>query len=132
MTVSIIIPAYNASEFLAETVASVQRQTHTDWEMIIVNDGSTDGTSALAHKIADQEPRVRVVDQANAGLPGARNRGIAEIGSSSEFVFFLDSDDLIEPDALSQLVEALKNDSSAVAAHGTVQMLDSKGNPFND
>lgn len=82
--VSVIIPAYNAEPWLAAAVASVQAQTFTNWELIIVNDGSTDGTILAAHTFGD--PRIRVVDQANAGVSAARNAGSPpHAGTSSPF-----------------------------------------------
>jgi glycosyltransferase involved in cell wall biosynthesis len=85
--VSIILPTYDREQYLREAVASVFAQTYTHWEMIIVDDGSTDGTSAYLAGLAD--PRVRVVRGTHVGEPGAlRNRGIAL--SRGRYVAFLD------------------------------------------
>ncbi len=73
--ISIIIPAYNAERWLGETVGSILAQSHSSWELIIVNDGSTDGTLRMAHGFDD--PRIKIVDQANAGVSAARNAGLA-------------------------------------------------------
>jgi glycosyltransferase involved in cell wall biosynthesis len=93
---SILIPAYNASETLRETLDSVLSQTRADWEAVIVDDGSTDGTHAIATHYAAAEPRVRVYSQANAGCASARNRAAAE--ARGDFLCLLDADDLYEPD----------------------------------
>jgi glycosyltransferase involved in cell wall biosynthesis len=72
--VSIITPAYNAERYLPDAVASVLDQSYTDWELIIINDGSTDGTSDYLSTLID--PRIRVINQSNAGVGVARNAGL--------------------------------------------------------
>lgn len=74
--VSIIVPAYNAEQWLPDAVASVLAQTFTDWELIIVNDGSTDGTGPLARGYSDS--RIRVLEQENEGVSAARNAGVSD------------------------------------------------------
>ena len=74
--VSIIIPAYNAAPYLQRSVASALAQTHSDIEVVIVDDGSTDGTGAIADQLAAQDERVRVVHQENRGLAEARHSGV--------------------------------------------------------
>src|SRR5690606_3582246 len=102
--VSVIIPAYNAGRWLADAVNSVLAQTFGDWEVIIVNDGSTDNTSEIARNFADS--RIRVIDQRNAGVSAARNAGLdAALGS---FITFLDADDALLPACLSMKLEGLK------------------------
>lgn len=91
--VSVIVPAYNAAPWLREAVDSVLTQTIQDLEVIIVNDGSTDGTSAIAHAMTDR--RVRTIDQDNAGVSMARNAGID--AARGNFISFLDADDTMEP-----------------------------------
>ncbi len=87
---SIIIPAYNVGEYIEETLQSVYNQTFLDFEIIVINDGSTDSTATKLLKQVD--PRLRVISQQNQGVSAARNRGIKE--SRGEFVAFLDADDL--------------------------------------
>lgn len=101
--VVVVIPAYNAARFLPDAVNSVLRQTYSDFEIVIVDDGSTDDTLAIARAIAD--PRIRVMTQENLGLAAARNRGLW--ASQAEYVAFLDSDDLLLPDKLALHVAAL-------------------------
>lgn len=105
--VSIIIPAYNAQSFLSETVNSVLAQTHADWELIIVNDGSTDGTLRIAHGFEDD--RIKVVDQTNAGVSAARNAGLA--ASKGTFISFLDADDAMIPSNIAMKLACLKENS---------------------
>lgn len=102
--VSIIIPAYNAGRWLGEAVASVLAQTHTDWELIIVNDGSTDDTLCNAHGYEDA--RIKVVDQANAGVSAARNAGIAL--AKGTYIGFMDADDVMLPENLAVKLTCLK------------------------
>src|SRR5712691_5785316 len=114
MSIAVIIPAYNGARFLSRTIESVLAQDYTDWSLTIIDDGSTDGTAAVAHRFAPNDHRIRVFEQPNAGVGAARNRGLAETEGSSEFVIFLDHDDVWELDALSTLVEALQRNPAAV------------------
>jgi glycosyltransferase involved in cell wall biosynthesis len=104
--VSVVMPAYNAAETITESVVSVFAQSYTQWELIVVNDGSTDGTcKALAPFLGD--PRVSLLQQENAGVAAARNVGICHC--RGEFVAFLDADDLWEPDKLAMQVELFRS-----------------------
>lgn len=94
--VTIIIPVYNVRNYLEACLASVQKQTYTKLEIIIVDDGSTDGSGVFCDEYAKTDPRAKVIHQANAGLSAARNRGIEE--ASGDYITFLDSDDAITPD----------------------------------
>lgn len=127
MTISIVVPAYNAETYLAETVKSILSQTVSDWELIIVNDGSQDATAMIAEDFAAHDPRIRVVHQTNMGLPGARNRGYEESNPQTRFVIFLDADDLWEPKTLEVLMAALEENPLAVASHGQARYIDDKG-----
>ncbi len=102
--ISVVIPTFNRRDMVVESVESVLRQTCPDWELAVVDDGSTDGTAdALEARFDD--PRVRVVRQANAGASAARNRGARE--TRGEFLAFLDSDDTWLPGKLERQLEAL-------------------------
>ena len=101
--VSVIIPAYNAQDTIAATLASVLGQTLTCFEVIVVDDGSTDRTSELVEQIARKDGRVRILRQKNAGVAEARNRGISE--SAGEWIAPLDADDLWTPDYLERKVQ---------------------------
>lgn len=93
--VSVIIPCYNYARFLPDSVASVQEQTHTNWECIIINDGSTDDTAAVAERLAGKDARIKVIHQENRGPSSARNRGLDV--ALGEYIQFLDADDIITP-----------------------------------
>lgn len=94
--VSVIMPCYNAARFIADAITSVLGQTEASWELIVIDDGSTDGSADVVRRFAD--PRIRLITQANAGVSAARNAGLA--GSRGEFVAFLDADDRMRPDRL--------------------------------
>lgn len=91
--VSVIVPCFNYGHYLAETLESVSRQTHSDLECIIVDDGSTDNTEAVADEFVRNDKRFRYIYQDNQGLSAARNTGIKN--SNGEWLQFLDADDLI-------------------------------------
>lgn len=104
--VTVIIPAYNYGHFVSETLASVHAQTYQNWECIVVDDGSTDDTSAVLSKFSRNESRVKIIRQENKGLAEARNTGIAH--STGEYLQFLDADDLLEPKKLERQIEFLE------------------------
>lgn len=105
--VSVMMPAYNAEAFLAESVESILNQTFTDFELLILNDGSTDGTLALAQTFAEKDPRVRVLDNGeNRGLAYTRNRLLRE--AQGEFLAILDSDDISLSERLAKQVAYLQ------------------------
>jgi glycosyltransferase involved in cell wall biosynthesis len=97
-TVSVIMPAYDVAPYIGAAIESVIAQTTTAWELLIVDDGSTDSTADIVRAYLDRDSRVRLLQQANRGISGARNAALRE--SSGEFLAILDSDDLWEPDYL--------------------------------
>ena len=103
--VSVIIPAYNAMTYLPESVESVRRQTFTDFEVLLIDDGSSDEIVQWATQITD--PRVKLISQKNQGVSEARNTGIAH--AQGEYVAFLDADDLWEPTKLEKQVRCLED-----------------------
>ncbi len=103
MRLSIIIPIYNVEAYLKETLDSVGHQEYQDYELILVDDGSTDGSGAICDEYARQDERVRVIHQENGGVSAARNAGVA--AAKGDFIGFVDSDDLIEPDMYAALVK---------------------------
>src|SRR2546430_12880156 len=87
--VSVIVPTYNRRETIQAAIASVQRQTFTDWELIVVDDGSTDDTAAL---IEGSDPRLVLIRQKNQGVNAARNNGM--LSARGQYIAFLDSDEI--------------------------------------
>lgn len=122
-TVSIIVPVYNAEKYIAATVKSALVQTFKDVELILVDDGSTDGSAAICRSIDD--PRVRYVRQANGGVSRARNRGLAE--ARGRIVAFLDADDLWHEDKLAAHVAHLDSDPTLGVSYGNCQFIDADG-----
>ncbi|MDE2485979.1 MAG: glycosyltransferase family 2 protein [Alphaproteobacteria bacterium] len=104
--VSVIVPAYNAEAFVGRTLASLRAQTFTDFEAIVVDDGSTDGTAAVVAEIAAADPRVRLIRQPNGGVAAARNRALAE--ARGPYVANLDADDLWRPQFLERTLAVLE------------------------
>lgn len=100
--ITIIIPAYNVEQYLARCLDSLQVQTHENLEIIVVDDGSTDGTFDVANTYARQDSRVRVIRQENGGVTSARLRGVVE--SRGDWIGFVDSDDYCEPDMYERLL----------------------------
>ena len=100
--VSVIVPAYNAEATLGDTLASVRAQSLERFEAIVVDDGSTDATAAIARRAAAEDPRIRLLSQDNAGVASARNRGIAE--ARGAWIATVDADDLWHPDKLAAQV----------------------------
>ena len=101
--VSIIMPAYNAEKTIVESIESVLRQTYTNWELIVVNDGSKDSTTAVVLAIYDE--RLRLIEQENGGVANARNNGINN--AKGQYIAFLDSDDLWVEEKLERQIRTL-------------------------
>jgi glycosyltransferase involved in cell wall biosynthesis len=121
--VSVVIPAWNAEATVLDTVRSVLRQTFSAFELIVIDDGSTDATVELLRRVDD--PRVRVHRCPNAGLPAARNRGIER--STGEFVSFIDADDEWTPDKLELQLRALRESPGAGLAYSWTAFIDRRG-----
>lgn len=110
--VSVIVPAYNAEATIEETIADLLAQSYRDYELIIIDDGSTDHTSEQCDKAAANDQRIRVIHQVNRGLSNARNTGV-ELAQGS-YVTFVDSDDRVEPYYLEFLIRALKQERADI------------------
>lgn len=124
--ISIVIPAYNAMEYLPQTVDSVLQQTFHDFDVVIVNDGSSDGLEDWFHQSV-RDPRFRLISQENQGIAGARNTGIAN--SQGEFIAFLDADDLWHPSKLEKQVQRLKDSPEVGLVYTWLQYADARAVP---
>ena len=117
MHIAVIVPAYNVAAFLRRTMRSVVDQTHAEWSLIVVDDGSTDDTQAIVRDFHDK--RITLIRQDNEGVSSARNRGIRRaLSAGHEAVLFLDGDDWLALDALSLLAATLDAAPWAVVAYG--------------
>jgi glycosyltransferase involved in cell wall biosynthesis len=121
-TVSVVIPAYNYARYLVEAIDSALAQTYAPLEVIVVDDGSTDGTPAV---IAAYGDRIRAIRQTNAGVSAARNRGIAV--ARGDYLAFLDSDDVWLPRKLELQMARLDADLSLGLVHTGVEVIDGEG-----
>ena len=121
--ISVIIPVYNGEKTIRETVNSVLKQTFTDFELIIINDGSNDRTLEIVSSIEDS--RIKIFSYPNAGLAASRNRGITH--AASEFIAFLDADDLWTPDKLEAQLQALQKDTQVAVAYSWSDCIDESG-----
>ena len=109
MFISVILPVYNSEQFLEQAIKSVLGQKFLDWELIAINDGSTDNSLKILKKCKEQDKlcRIKIIDlKSNKGLGYARNKGIGI--AKGKFLFFLDSDDFIEENCFSILSKKLK------------------------
>lgn len=129
MQVSVVIPTYNGARFLAKTVESVRAQTLTDWELVIVDAGSTDDTPKLARSIAEQDARIRLLQQKHGTVAAMRNVGLEAISPDAPYITFLNHDELWKPDALPLLIGALERDPDLTAAHSMAAFIDEEGRP---
>lgn len=103
MLISIIVPVFNASMYVAQCIESVLNQTYTDFELILINDGSTDNSLEICQSYSFDENRIKILDKQNEGVSPSRNIGIEK--SSGSWVMFLDADDWLEPHCLSTCIE---------------------------
>lgn len=122
VTVSVVIPVYNVEKYLRECVDSVLRQTYSSYEIILVDDGSTDSSGSICDEYAAKDSRISVVHKANGGLSSARNAGLEK--AEGKYVYFLDSDDYIIEDAIKALTEKAENDNSDIVFFDAVSFAD--------
>ena len=116
-SISVIVPVYQAEKYLYRCLDSMARQTFSDWELLLVNDGSTDGSAALCDRFAAKDSRVRVFHRKkNQGVSEARNLGLHE--AKGEFIAFLDADDCYEFQALETLWNLREQSGADAAACG--------------
>lgn len=115
----VVIPAWGVEDYLDDCVRSLLAQTHTRWQAVIVDDGSTDRSGDLAEAWAARDHRITVVHQANAGLGAARNTGVAHV--RGDYLAFLDSDDVLPRTAYADLVGSLQESGSDLATGSVVR-----------
>ncbi|MFE9097685.1 CDP-glycerol glycerophosphotransferase family protein [Streptomyces sp. NPDC007264] len=112
---SVIVPIYDVERYLPACLDSLAAQTFQDFEVLMVDDGSPDGSAAIAETYAARDPRFRLIRKENGGLGAARNTGMAHMAAESEFLTFVDSDDLIPPDAYRLMTGSLDDTGSDFA-----------------
>lgn len=127
--ISVIIPIYNILEYLPRAVHSVMDQTYSNLEILLVDDGSTDGTGQLCEELAAQDPRIRVFHKENGGSSSARNYGLQRM--QGEYVGFVDSDDYLEPDMYERLLGGIRETGGDIVQIGRNE-IDKDGNLLPD
>lgn len=116
MKVSVIVPVYNCIDELSRCVKSIVSQTYSELEIILVDDGSTDGSSALCDKLADRDARIKVIHQANKGASAARNAGLKT--AVGDYITFVDSDDSMDEDLCGCLLDLAVQHNAEVSQCG--------------
>ncbi len=127
--VSIITPTYNHESYIAECIQSVLDQTYSNWEMLIINDGSTDNTAEIIKTYADQDNRIKLFNRENVGifrLAETYNFGLNH--SNGKYLAILEGDDIWQPDKLIRQIEKLEADESVILAWGVAKLVDSVSN----
>ena len=127
--ISVIVPIYNIKEYLERCIDSILVQTYQNIEVLMVDDGSTDGTSELVDKIALKDSRIRVFHKENGGSSSARNLAMRE--AKGQYFSFIDSDDYIEPDMMEKLYQAIQTSGMPIA-QGAREEIDEMGNVLPD
>lgn len=127
--ISVIIPVYNVKPYLDECVQSVIKQTYHDYEVILVDDGSTDGSGKICDDYAKSHSKIKVIHKSNGGLSDARNYGIK--ASSGEYITFLDSDDYILPDTLKYLSQLMDETNSDLVTCQTFRVNEDNGEIYS-
>ena len=117
--ISIIIPVYNVKLYLDNCIQSVIQQSYTDFECILVDDGSTDGSSEICDQWAEKDNRIIIVHQPNGGVSSARNKGLEQ--AKGEYICFIDSDDWVDVDYLSAMINNLKEKETDLIICGLTQ-----------
>lgn len=116
--ISVIVPVYNVEKYLEECLDSIQNQTYSDIEVILVNDGSLDNSKDICEKYCKEDNRFKLINQVNQGQSVARNHGVA--ASTGEFIAFVDSDDIIRQDYLEVLIRYMSEEVDIVESQFTV------------
>ena len=116
--ISVIVPVYNVEKYLEECLDSIQNQTYSNIEIILVNDGSLDNSKDICEKYCKEDNRFKLINQANQGQSVARNKGVA--ASTGEFIAFVDSDDIIRQDYLEVLIRYMSEEVDIVESQFTV------------
>ena len=128
--ISVLMPAYNAEGFIAQAITSIQAQDVLDWELIIVDDGSTDGTTQIVQQFVVNDPRIRTFSQTNAGPSMARSKALSL--ACAPITYFLDSDDRIRPGALRRFVDTFQQHPECVAVYGYKVRIAPQGELIDD
>lgn len=124
--ISVIVPVYNVENYLTQCLDSILNQTFTDFECICINDGSIDNSLSILQKYANKDKRIKIINQKNKGLSGARNTALKIV--TSKYITFIDSDDFVSSDYLDKLINVAKKENSDIVycRHKMYYSLDNK------
>lgn len=125
--VAVLTPAFNAARYLDEAIRSVEAQSYPHWRLIIVDDGSTDDTAAIAARHAAADPRITLLRQPNGGISAARNACLAQVPAAAAYAINFDADDRLVPEALTRLVAYLEAHPAATAVLCGARTIDGTG-----
>ena len=120
--ISVIIPVYKIEQYISECIESVLAQTYQAIEIILVDDGSPDGSGIICDRYAAHDRRIRVIHQRNSGLSGARNAGLKQ--ATGKYICFVDGDDLLHPDYCGTLMSLIQEDEYCFSACGVCRFSD--------
>ena len=112
--ISVIVPVYNVKNYLEDCVQSITHQTYPDLEILLIDDGSDDGSGEICDRLQMTDARIRVFHEKHKGVSGARNKGLKE--AAGAYIAFVDSDDVLEPDMYTYLIRLLKTHEAQIAA----------------
>jgi GT2 family glycosyltransferase len=129
--VSVVVPCFNSARYVAETIASLMGQSFADWQAVVVDDGSGDGSGEVAAAAARGDDRIGLVRQPNRGVSAARNAGFARCDQRSEYLLFLDADDCLEPSMLETLTGHLDGRPEVAMAYCRPSFIDEAGRPLD-
>ena len=124
MSISVIIPLYNSEKHIKQCISSLLNQSHRDFELIIINDGSNDSSYAIVNEMLKGRADTQIYTQENKGVSSARNYGIEK--ATKEYITFIDSDDIVASDFIETLINSIKDDDNDLIISGSIFLKDSK------
>ncbi len=128
--ISVVMPVFNGAKYLRQALASIRWQTFTDWELVCVNDGSTDASGEILRQFAAEDARIRLLEQENRGIVGALNRGVQ--AARGPWIARMDSDDIALPQRLATQHEFVQQNPDCLAVGSDVLLIDPQGSPVRE
>lgn len=127
-TISVLMPVYNGEKYLIEAIESILNQTYTDFEFIIINDGSSDNSELILRNLLKRDPRIQVISRGNRGLTASLNEGLGYV--QGKYIARMDADDVAFPERFVQQITFLEHNPNYVAVGSRVLLIDSEGLPI--
>lgn len=123
--ISIIVPIYNEEKYIKKCVSTIISQEYSNWELLLINDGSTDGTYSIIETLSKIDPRIKVINQENCGAIKTRIKGI--LLAKGEYITFVDADDFLNENYLIDLISGTKNNKVDLVIYGSFQNVSKRG-----